>query len=68
MELEITFCENQAIIYNYSKQKKLSFGNDLATHEYYGAVTPQIRQAGNRRPFQVLCKLKKLTQDFIDSY
>ena len=31
MELEITFCENQAIIYNYSKQKKLSFGNDLAT-------------------------------------
>ena len=25
------FCENQAIIYNYSKQKKLSFGNDLAT-------------------------------------
>lgn len=29
--VRITFCENQAIIYNYSKQKKLSFGNDLAT-------------------------------------
>ena len=27
----MTFCENKAIIYNYSKQKKLSFGNDLAT-------------------------------------
>ena len=27
----MTFCENQAIIYNYFKQKRLSFGNDLAT-------------------------------------
>ena len=24
-------CENQAFIYTYSKQKTLSFGNDLAT-------------------------------------
>ena len=27
----ITICENQAFIYTYSKQKVLSFGNDLAT-------------------------------------
>ena len=27
----ITICENQAFIYRCSKQKTLSFGNDLAT-------------------------------------
>ena len=27
----MTFCENRAFIYTSSKQKVLSFGNDLAT-------------------------------------
>ena len=38
----MNFCEKQAIIYNRSKQKKLSFGNDLATQSNAKVLSKKI--------------------------